>query len=65
MCQLHDIEETDVSFAALHTTHIIAMQVGQLRQLFLRELPLQSKFADSIPKQSARVRRRHRAMIGA
>ena len=35
VCQLHDVEETDIPFAALHSTDVVAMQIGQLRQLFL------------------------------
>lgn len=33
--QLDDIKQADVPFAPLYPTHIVAVQVGQLRQLFL------------------------------
>ena len=38
MCQFYDIQQTNVSFSALDTAHIVSMKVGTLRQFLLREL---------------------------
>lgn len=38
--QLNDVLQAHVSFAAFYATHVVPMQIRQLRQLFLRELAL-------------------------
>jgi hypothetical protein len=42
-CQLHDIEQPDVSFTALHTANAIPVQLRQLSQLFLRQVAFLSQ----------------------
>jgi hypothetical protein len=34
-CELHDVDEADVSLPAFDTANIIAVQVGQFSQLLL------------------------------
>ena len=55
MGQLDDIEEANIPFPALHTAHIVTMQVGQLCQLLLRQLALQPELAYSSTEHNARV----------
>lgn len=50
MGKFDDIEQAYVSFAAFHSADIVSMQVGQLREFFLRKLPLQPELSDSISK---------------
>jgi hypothetical protein len=38
--QFDNIEQADVPSPALHPTHMVPVQVGQLRQLFLRQVTL-------------------------
>ena len=65
MSQFDDIDEAYVPFTAFNTTHIIPVKIGQLRQLFLREPPLQTKLAEPVPENLPRVRSWHRAIIEA
>ena len=50
MRQLDDIEQTDVAFAPLDSADVIAMQIGQFRQMFLRQPALDSQFTDAPSK---------------
>ena len=47
MRQLDDIEQTDIAFATLDSTDVVAVQIGQLRQMFLRQPALDPQFADA------------------
>ena len=50
MRQLDDIEQTDIAFTPLDSTDVVAMQIGQLRQMFLRQPALDSQFTDALSK---------------
>jgi hypothetical protein len=63
--QLHDIEQANVALTAFDATHVVAVQISQLRQFFLREFALEPQLANAITECSAGVKGRHGAMIGA
>jgi hypothetical protein len=39
MGELHDVDEANVAFPSFDAANVIAVQVGQLCQLFLGQLP--------------------------
>lgn len=45
VCKLHDIQQSDVALAALDSTDVVSMQVGQFRELLLRKSAFDSQFA--------------------
>jgi hypothetical protein len=49
--QLDNVNQTDVAFASLDSTNIIAMQVRQLRQPLLGEATLLPQFADAFAEE--------------
>ena len=48
--QLDNVDQPDVAFAALDSTDVVSMQVGQLRQAFLRKAALHPQFANAPAK---------------
>jgi hypothetical protein len=63
--ELDDIEQANVSLAPLHPAHVVAVQVGQLRELFLRESTLQPDFAYTLAEDASWVRVSHADIIGS
>jgi hypothetical protein len=47
VCQFHNVEQSDVSLAALDPADVVPMQLCQLRELLLRELAFYSQLADT------------------
>jgi hypothetical protein len=62
VCQLDDVDQAYVSLSAFDSANIIAVQVGQFCQLFLRQSSLKSELAYSSTEHNARVDW-HAAMI--
>src|SRR4051812_12907248 len=59
MRQYDDVDEPDVALAALNSTDVVAMQVRELCQRFLRKAALRPQFANASAKEYARVRASH------
>ena len=64
MCQFHDVDQTDVSFAALYPAHVVPVYIRQLSELFLRELALQPKLAKTPAEYDSGVEVWHSAILG-
>ena len=62
--EFHDVDKTHVSLSALDAAHIVAMHVGQFRQLLLRQPSLNSQLTQSSAEHDAGICRRHVAIIG-
>jgi hypothetical protein len=62
--QLHDIKQADVPLPALDPAYIIPMKLSELRELFLRQVSLQSQLADALSEDDSRVGMRHLAILG-
>jgi hypothetical protein len=61
--QRHDVQQCDVALAAFDAAHIIAMEIRQLRKLFLREPTLQPKLTEASAEHGSRVGISHPAII--
>ena len=55
MCQLDDVDQTDIALTALDSADVVSVEVRQLRQLFLRKTAVCPELADTSSKQHARV----------
>jgi hypothetical protein len=62
--QLHDVYQADVPLTPLYSPNIIAMQVGKLGQLLLRQAELCPKLAHTLAESDSWVGSGHRAIIG-
>ena len=65
MREFNNVQQSEVALAALDSADIVAMQVGQFRQLLLRKTAFESQFAEPFTQQSARVRCSLRPIIRA
>ena len=54
-----DVEQSDVSLAAFDTSDVVTMEAGYVRKFFLREIPLDTQFAQVISKSGSGVGRGH------
>jgi hypothetical protein len=61
--QCDDVQQGDVTLAALDAAHVIPMEISQLRQLLLRESALQSKLSDAPSEHDSRIGVSHSCMI--
>ncbi len=55
MRQFHDVNEAHVPLPALYTADVVAVKVGQLRELFLRQTALKPELAHALSKHDAGV----------
>lgn len=53
--QRHDVQKTDVTLAPLDPAYVIPMQVGQFRQLLLRQTEFEPERTNSLAKQCTGV----------
>ena len=54
-----DVEQSDVSLAAFDTSDVVTMKAGYVSEFFLREIPLETQFAQVISKGRSGVSRGH------
>ena len=59
MRQFHNVQQCNVPFAALDSTHIITMQLRKLGQAFLRQSALHAEFAHSLAEDCSRIGTSH------
>ena len=50
VCQCDDVKQTDIAFSPFDSAHVVAMEIRQLRQGFLRKPALCPQFADTLAK---------------
>ena len=62
-CYCHDVQEADIAFAALHPSDVVAVEMGEFCQFFLRKTALQPEPADFIAKRFTRILRTHLFMV--
>ena len=53
--KLHDVDEADISFSSLDAAHVIAMQIRQFGQFFLREVSVKPEPTNMSSEDYARV----------
>jgi hypothetical protein len=58
-----DVQECDVTLAALDAAHVVPMETGELRQFLLGKAPFEAQYANSVPKQSASIIGSHPVII--
>ena len=58
-----NVEQSDVSLAAFDTSDVITMKAGYVRKFFLREIPLDTQFAQLVSKCCSGVGRGHMPML--
>ena len=63
MGKLDEIHNAQVALAAFNSTDVVAMEVGALGQLFLRQTARQSQLTDTLAKQQFGVLGTHVTMI--
>jgi hypothetical protein len=63
--QCNNIQECDVSFPSLNTTHVVSMEISEFSQLLLGETPFKPERPHSPAKQTPWIRNWHLAIIGS
>ena len=63
--QCDDVQQGDIALATLDSADVVAVQIGQLRQLLLREAAFEPERADSLSEHHPRVWGSHPAIMGS
>jgi len=63
MGKLHKVYKAEITLAAFDATDVVAVEIGALGQLFLRQAVRQPQFADSLAKQQSGILGTHVIII--
>jgi len=61
--EFDNVEQAHVTLSALDPANVVAVQVSQLRQLFLRQMALLPKLADTLSEHDTWIGAWHAAII--